>query len=171
MNSTPPAQGVATSATGSASAAFTVAGDSNYGFESDNSLERYFEAGQGAIAPIVLTCIIRTSQMKWNSNSSSAGILTYAILDFRFWILEQLNRKSKIGNPKSAYSCGTAADSHCTFPVTSGDCSPPEPMKYCELYHLVSRLSAKGHILLLKLNSLGSHIRGAICQHKRNLSF
>ena len=79
------------------------------------------------------TVIIRTSQMLKNMNDSSAGILTYTILDFRLWssrLCLSHNLKPKVANLKSAYSCGTAPDSHQTFPVTSSGCSPLEPIRW-----------------------------------------
>jgi len=38
-----------------------------------------------------------------------------------------LGGHSDLGSKTSPHSCGTAPDSHRTFPVTSNDCSPLEP--------------------------------------------
>jgi|GEM_PF-2281777 len=77
--------------------------------------------------------IIRTSQMLWNMYQTIGG--------HSDWEVQSL-----------LHSCGTAADLHCTFPVSSSGCSPLEPMKYADFTTLIQLVYS--NILAIFVKSL-----------------
>lgn len=85
--------------------------------------------------------IIRTSQMNYMGSELSlidSAIMRFAIgghsdlHNFECRTLEcnsVMTPNSKINNPNSAYSCGTALDLHQTFPLTFSGCYPLKPTR------------------------------------------